>query len=90
MGHLFYNELEGAAGLSITTIHNSNFALFTNVQSSFYWSGAEYAPDPGSAWGFVFHSGFHGASGKGSNFFAWAVHDGDVGASSVQEPGIWH
>jgi hypothetical protein len=50
MGHLFYNELGGVAGQSITVSHNSSYDLFQNVQDSRptpygyslpgqYWSG---------------------------------------------------
>lgn len=39
MGHLFYNELGGAAGHSITITHNANYNLFSNFQYRSYWSG---------------------------------------------------
>jgi len=38
MGNLFYNVLGGVPGKSITTTHNSNYDLFSNVQSFNYWS----------------------------------------------------
>jgi len=47
LGNLFYNGLGGVANQSITTTHNANYDLFTNIQSSVYWSGTEYAP---SSW----------------------------------------
>ena len=36
LGDLFYNVLGGVAGQSITTTHNSNFDLFSNIQSNAY------------------------------------------------------
>jgi Protein of unknown function (DUF1566) len=42
MGHLFYSELGGAAGSSITTTHNTNFDLFSNIQSDLYWSATSF------------------------------------------------
>ena len=40
MGHMFYNEFGATAGQSILAGSNAaNLALFTNVQSSVYWSG---------------------------------------------------
>jgi hypothetical protein len=59
---------------------------FSNVQSSVYWSGTEYAPDPDRAW---FFRTFEGSQGSGSDktsaLFAVAVRPGDV-AASVPEP----
>ena len=62
MGYLFYKELGGVAGFSITTTHNSNYDLFSNFQSNFYWSGT---PSPvlrttSFAWGFGFYDGSQG------------------------------
>jgi hypothetical protein len=53
MGHMFYNNWGATAGNAFSTGSNAaNLALFTNVQFSDYWSGTEYAPNPGSAWRF--------------------------------------
>lgn len=87
MGHLFYNELGGAAGSSILTSGDPDLALFSNIQSFNYWSGTEYAPFPNGAWDFVFVSGNQNVRLKNNGLFAWAVHSGDVGAASVPEPG---
>jgi hypothetical protein len=73
MGELFYNELGGVAGSSITTTHNANYNLFTNVQSYVYWSGSEYAPNPGYAWDFVPGNGDQDNSAKVGQLYAWAV-----------------
>ena len=42
MGDLFYNQLGGVATNSITTDHNANYDLFTNLQSDVYWSSRTY------------------------------------------------
>lgn len=87
MGHLFYTELGGVAGSSILSSGDADLALFSNVQSFSYWSGTEFAPSPIDAWNFFFNLGGQGRGSKNTSLFAWAVHSGDVGASSVPEPG---
>lgn len=88
MGNLFYNVLGGSAGSSITTTHNSNYDLFSNVQSNLYWSATEYAPNPNFAWLFIMASGSQNSGNKANSYYAWAVQSGDV--SAVPEPGaVW-
>ena len=76
MGNLFYNVLGGVADSFITTTHNANYDLFSNVQSSLYWSATEYAPGTTFAWGFNFNSGYQNLNTKANNLYAWAVHSG--------------
>ena len=80
MGDLFYNQLGGVANTSITTTHNANYNLFSNVQSSLYWSNSEYAPYPYYAWLFYTDLGYQDYSNKDSKLYAWAVRPGDVAA----------
>lgn len=88
MGHLFYNELGGIAGQSITTNHNASYSLFNNIQSqNLYWSGTEYAPSPGYAWVFFMHDGTQNFSIEEGGYNVWAVRSGDVAA--VPEPEAW-
>ncbi len=88
LGHLFYSELGGTAGLSIVTSHDVDYDLFSNIQNSGYWSGSEYAPLPGLAWVLTTFDGWQGADGKSSPYYGWAVRSGDVASSnSVPEPG---
>jgi hypothetical protein len=65
----------------------ANLALFSNVQqSTLYWSGTEYAPDPNFAWDFDPDFGFQSRDGsKGLALHAVAVRPGDV-TTSVPEP----
>jgi len=88
MGNLFYNVLGGVAVSSITTTHNANYDLFSNVVSSVYWSSTEYAPNTNSAWHFNMISGDQNYNFMTGANYAWAVHDGDV--SEVPIPAsIW-
>ena len=90
LGNMFYGDINhglgGVANTSITTTHNANYDLFTNIQSSVYWSGTEYAPDPNDAWLFSTSNGYQLNASKDGNFYAWAVRSGDVAA--VPEPGV--
>lgn len=83
MGNLFYNVLGGVAGQSITTTHNANYDLFSNVQSYYYWSATEYAPDTAYAWHLNMASGSQNYNSKPLNRYAWAVQSGDVSAVPV-------
>lgn len=91
MGHLFYTELGGVAGQSITTTHNANYALFTNIGAyPNYWSGtadvsvteAGYLYSP---YNFSFGTGYQysGVSSTTSAMLAWAVRTGDVAAVPI-------
>ena len=86
MGHMFYNNWGATAGNAFSTGSNAaNLALFTNVQSLDYWSGTEYAPNPGDAWVFSSSDGYQGFDSKFSALYAVAVRPGDV-AAAVPEP----
>ena len=86
MGHMFYNEFGAIARSGILSGSNTaNLALFTNVQSGFYWSGTEYAPDPVRAWVFRAEVGRQDVVDENVALYAVAVRPGDV-AASVPEP----
>jgi hypothetical protein len=63
----------------------ANLALFSNVQSYYYWSGTEYAPSPFDAWSFTTSYGIQSLDAKYNGLYAVAVRPGDV-AASVPEP----
>ena len=87
LGHLFYTEGGLTQGQNITSSAVlSN--IFSNMQNSVYWSGTEFAPSPTNAWYFNTVNGYQDIDSKGVNHYAWAVRSGDVGGSSVPEPGI--
>jgi len=82
MGHLFYNSFGATAGASVLTTGNAiELAMFTNIQSFIYWSGAEY--NANGAWNFAFDFGEQGISPKPSNNYVWAVRSGDVSAVPI-------
>ena len=80
MGELYYTALGNPANGPLT-----NTGPFKNLQSYYYWSGTEYAPNPGYAWGFYTNYGYQSANGKSLDLYALAVRAGDVAA--VPEPG---
>ena len=87
MGHLFYIELGGAGGNSISGAHNSNFSLFTNLQDSarcgVYWSANTWTADSRQAWVLNFCNGVQNTGTKTESAFVLPVLTGDVAASSV-------
>jgi len=75
MAYLYYNDLGNAAGGPLAR------GPFTNLPSYFYWSGTEKTSDPDLAWTFVIGDGCQNLDVKvGVNYYALAVHSGDVGA----------
>lgn len=88
MGHLFYTELGGAAGNSITLTHNANYAIFQNVQADYYWSGSGYPPNNAyHKWAFIMSDGYQYWYLPSLELSAWAVRDGDVAA--IPEADMW-
>ena len=88
MGNMFYNVLGGNAMELITTTHNANYELFSNIQASvnsvYYWSATEdFIVGDTAALRFNMGSGFQSNNIKSSNFYAWAVQSGDVSAVPV-------
>jgi hypothetical protein len=83
IGHIWYTELGNTAG-SLT-----NAGPFMNLQSNYYWSGTEYAPNTTSAWLFGPLDGYQYYSDKSNQVYAVAVRPGDVFAGSVPEPGAF-
>ena len=89
MAHLFFNTLGNVSDYNVSGVFDDgctgscvvNTGPFTNVQSSFYWSGSEFSSS--DAWFFGTNGGRQGSGGKVGNLFAWAVHSGDVSAVPV-------
>jgi len=86
MGNLWYIEQ--------VTFSNPNPFLFTNVDQydylNIWWSSTEKKLNSCSgypyAWGFEFNFGLQYADPKSSDYYAWAVRDGDSGPAQVPEP----
>jgi hypothetical protein len=99
MSHMFYNTLGNTAwydtsgtttGCTAPNYCLTNTGPFSNLQSSYYWSATEYAPDTADAWDFYFRNGNQTSGYKTDYLYAWAVHSGDVGASIVPVPAaVW-
>ena len=62
----------------------TNTGPFQNMQSNYYWSGTEYAPNPSREWVFITSAGFQFNYDKLNAFSAVAVRPGDV--ATVSEP----
>jgi hypothetical protein len=71
LGTLFYGQLGMVAGQSITTTHNSSYALFSNMQSSVYWSGTEFSLIPLNAW--IFHTDQGFQTNSTDTFYGYAM-----------------
>lgn len=93
---MFLEDLGASYGYDITTSHGAGYDLFTNIMGGWaYWSETE---DLTPGWAFVWSTlrSIPGVAPKvplfpvGAPYFAWAVHDGDVGRAStglLAEPG---
>ena len=91
LSHLFVADLGNKAGESVlnqagdTAEQIANLALFSNVQTNFYWASTEYEPSLTDAWVFMPFGGGQTNAGKLSAVYAVAVRPGDV-IASVPEP----
>jgi len=88
-----YNCTSELDSLFISTLGNTsggfinNTGPFANVQAFYYWSSTEYAPDiTRYALSYYFRDGNQGIQLKTGDFYAWAVHSGDVGAGPGPVP----
>ncbi len=95
LAHMFYTTLGDKAAYDASGNPQASYGLtntgpFSNVQSDFYWSATEYAPSTYNAWVFNTSNGLQPYYSKTSYLYAWDVHAGDVGASSVPVPAaVW-
>lgn len=101
MAHLFYNTLSNKAvcdpvlSTSTTCTLQPGFGLvntgpFMQLQDDRYWTDVENEQNTERAFDFNFVDGSVGTGHKGGYFHAFAVLDGDVGASAVPVPAaVW-
>lgn len=89
MGHLYHIDL-GGTGSSVLTTGDPDLTLFSNLQSSIYWSSTYFTNGNPNAWVFNFNLGQQFTLDKVAEYpcctnewYAWAVRDGDVGAVPV-------
>ncbi len=86
LGNLAYYDTSGNGSQSGWGLTNTG--SFSNLQSNYYWSGLEYAPNTSYAWDFYFNYGNQGSGSKASSLYALAVRPGDV--SAVPAPAaVW-
>jgi hypothetical protein len=53
-----------------------NTSVFSNVQSSLYWSASSSASNSALAWNVIFRNGFGNTSFKSFSFLVWCVRSG--------------
>ncbi len=88
MAYLFFNEL---GNRSVTGVYGNgqepfeflNLGPFKDVILTSYWSGTEVPEIPELAFMFNNYIGCQDVDVKESTVFAFAVHDGDVGAAAT-------
>lgn len=90
MGHLYYVAFGNKgywdqAGTFQADFGMKNTGGFINFQSGTYWTGTEFAFDVDGAWIFKTFHGGQDFDAKSANYFAIAVHDGDV-VGALPEP----
>lgn len=68
----------------------SNTGPFSNLIEDAYWTGTSYALNNTKAWYFNNTGGYQGEFSKTEPFYAWAVHDGDIGTAVIPVPAaLW-
>lgn len=100
LGHMFYNNLNilpkydinnnyqtghGITDGQFTDGETGNNVSILNIQVS-YWLSEGLVSNAGDAWIFEIFSGRQAFTDKPLGLAAWAVHDGDIGASPVPLP----
>jgi hypothetical protein len=98
MAHMFYITLGNKAifDTSGSTVPQEDWGLtntgpFSNIVPDAYWFATEYAPDTSQAFYFINNDGFQSHVSKTLPYlYAWAVHPGDIGVSTVPVPAaVW-
>ena len=89
LGNISFYDTSGAlTGCTAPDYCLTNTGPFSNLQSNYYWSATEYAPDTLTAWSFRMLSGVQLNLNKNNDYYAWAVQSGDVSAVPVPAA-IW-
>lgn len=92
LAHLFYGDFANKAILDSRGGPQSGYgivddpataddeSLFSHIQSFGYWLGTSYGGDASKAWYLSTATGMQNYISKGTNYYVWAVRDGDVAA----------
>ena len=85
LGNMFYNVLGGSANINISSSHNTNYDLFSNIiLVNRFWSETARPDNTSIAFNFRITDNGQYVNGKGSSYFAaWAVQTGDAGLGWV-------
>ncbi|MDA7855844.1 hypothetical protein N9A51_01295 [Pseudomonadales bacterium] len=94
LGFMYYSNLGNVArtaraerNVSFTDVTDSSIKSFLNVQQSVYWYGNEASRSIGwSTVSFSLSDGYQFYYNPTNGLYAWAVHDGDIGAAVVPIP----
>lgn len=91
MASLFFNSLGNKAYYDTNGNPQAGWGLtntgsFLNLQSAYYWLGTQYVISPSNAWMFSTSNGGQTDNGNTNQFFAMAVHSGDVGSAVTPVP----
>ena len=93
LGHMFYTNLGnlgkydtdgffqpgyGVTNSDFTDGDSGNSVSILNLQNDYYWLDEEYVSGTSLAWAFFTFSGSQFRSDKSSNYYSWAVRDGDI------------
>ena len=97
MAHMFYATLDNTPRFDEFGVERalgdfglSNTGPFSNLMEDAYWTQTSYAPNNTKAWYFNNTGGFQGEFSKTELFYAWAVHDGDIGTAVIPVPAaVW-
>lgn len=84
LGYIYYVELGNKLVDPTGNRFGGNFQNLHLDYTSVYWTQTAFAP--GFVWVFDSYAGGQYDFTTGAHFFAWAVHDGDIGRP-VPEPG---
>lgn len=88
MRTLFSDVLGGSFRSSISTTHNANYDLFSNIDDQDFWTSQESEYSLFDAINFSMADGYATFNDKRNGFYAWAVYSGDV--SPVPVPAaVW-
>jgi hypothetical protein len=80
MGHLYYDM----------GIRSFSSSPFINVQSTnLYWTGTDNPDVSHEVWVYYFSNGYQILNVKNWDGYAWAVHNGDIGASVPIPEALW-
>lgn len=95
LSHLLVTDLGTKPNQSVlnaigdTSVQNANKLLFSNLLGSVYWSDASFTPLPTQlSWAFDASLRGQGLDLQGSQYFAWAVRDGDVASGQQQQQAV--